>query len=75
MTQLEFLRHFQPSERVIEKTKNRRKRNPAAAHHFPAAVPLSLPVPLSPSCAAVAPQEELGVVDGLGDHVALAQET
>lgn len=65
-----------PTERAGDrKTKNKRKRNPAATHHFPAAVPLSLLVPLSPSSAAVAPQEELGVVDGLGDHVALAQET
>lgn len=65
-----------PTERAGDrKTKNKRKRNPAATHHFPAAVSLSLLVPLSPSSAAVAPQEELGVVDGLGDHVALAQET
>lgn len=39
------------------------------AHHLPAAVPLSFP-----SSAAVVPQELLGIVDGLGDHVAVSQE-
>lgn len=75
MTQLEFWRHFQLSEQVIEKQKNEEEETRPTTHHFPTAVPLSLLLPLSASCAAVAPQEELGVVDGLGDHVALAQET
>lgn len=39
-------------------------------HHLSACVP----VPLSPH-GAVSPQELLGVVDGLGDHVPVSQET
>lgn len=46
------------------------------AHHLPAPIspPLPFSLPLSPS-GAVAPQEQLGVVDGLGDDVAVSEET
>lgn len=47
-----------------------------STHHLSTTVSLSVPVsfPLSPSTA-VAPQELLGIVDGLGDHVAISEET
>lgn len=46
------------------------------AHHLPAAISLPLPVsvPLSPS-GVVAPQEQLSIMDGLGDHIAVSEET
>lgn len=46
----------------------------SSSHHLPTTVPLSLPVLLSPG-GAVAPQELLGVVDGLGDHIAVSEES
>lgn len=63
---------FQTKQASDQKTKKKGKKKP---HHFPTTVSLSLLVPLSASCAAVAPQEELSVVDCLGDHITLAQET
>ncbi len=45
-------------------------------YHLSATISLSLPVtlPLSPS-GAVAPQEHLGIMDGLGDHITISKET
>lgn len=42
------------------------------AHHLSTSV--SVPLPLSPS-STVAPQEQLGIVDGLGHHITVSKVT
>lgn len=43
-------------------------------HHLSTSVSVLLSLPLSPS-STVAPQEQLGIMDGLSDHITVSKET
>lgn len=43
-------------------------------HCFSTSVSVFFSLPLSPS-STVAPQEQLGIMDGLGDHITVSKET
>lgn len=46
----------------------------ALAHHLSTSVSVPFSLPLSPH-STVAPQEQLGIVNGLGDHIAVSKVT